>query len=420
VRSQLTIWVFQTGEPLHNDCDESRPMRAMNLANKLLERGHHVVLWSSAFHHQTKTHRSLIYKEVKVSNNLELRLVPSPGYKSNISVSRFYDHCVLAWNLRKCLKTCVKGPDVAFVGYPPIEAAYVMGSWLKKKKIPFLLDVKDQWPNILVASFPGPLRFLARILLAPYYVVGKKSMLDATGICTHTPGFLNWSLAFSKRNLSNNDVIAPLTAPNDVIDAESMNRAQDWWLGQGFFKTPMLRVVFVGSFSRAFDFDTIFSAASELKAKNVACEFVLCGDGDKAHELRSIAEDHDNVRVVGWIDRPKIKALSLISNVTIAPYKSTSDFMISVPNKIIDSLMLGLPILSPLKGEVGKLIADKNVGFTYGDSLELVSYISALIADSGLQENMSNNAKNLYESAFEFDNAYGGLVEHIENLKTYE
>lgn len=395
-------------------------MRAMNLANKLLERGHRVVLWSSAFHHQTKTHRSRIYKEVKISNNLELRLIPSPGYKSNISVLRFYDHCVLAWNLRKCLKTCVKGPDVAFVGYPPIEAAYVMGSWLKKKKIPFLLDVKDQWPNILVASFPGPLRFLARILLAPYYVVGKKSMLDATGICTHTPGFLNWSLAFSKRDRCNNDFVAPLTAPNDVVGAESMNSAQHWWASQGVLKTPMLRVMFVGSFSRAFDFDTIFSAASALKGKNIACEFILCGDGDRDHELRAIAEDHDNVKIVGWIDRPKVRALSLISDVSIAPYKSTSDFTMSVPNKIIDSLMLGLPILSPLKGEVSDLISKNNVGYTYRDSLELGGGIYSLIEDSELLKSMSDNAKNLYESAFEFDNAYGGLVEHIEDLKIYE
>lgn len=415
--SKLTVWIFQTGEPLHIDSDNPRPMRAMNLANKLSERDHRVVLWSSAFHHQTKTHRSRIYKEIKISKNLEIRLIPSTGYKSNISISRFYDHCVLAWNLSKCLKTCDKIPDVAFVGYPPIEVAYVVGDWLKKKKTPFLLDVKDQWPNVLVASVPGPLRFLARILLAPYYVMGKKSMLNATGICAHTSGFLNWSSAFSNRNRSNNDFVAPLTAPNDVIDAESMNSAQHWWSSQGVLKAPMLRVMFVGSFSRAFDFDAIFSAASALRAKNIACEFILCGDGDRDHELRSIAEDHDNVRIFGWIDRPKIRALSLVSNVSIAPYKSTSDFTISVPNKIIDSLMLGLPILSPLKGEVGKLIGENNVGFTYRDNLELAGCISSLIVDSELQKRMSDNAKNLYESKFEFDSVYDGLTEHLENLK---
>ena len=154
-----------------------------------------------------------------------------------------------------------------------------------------------------------------------------------------------------------------------------------------------------------------------MRDKKIACEFILCGDGERGNELRLIAEDHDNVRIVGWIDRPAIKALSLISNAAIAPYKSTHDFTISVPNKIIDSLMLGLPILSPLRGEVGTLISEYNVGFTYRDSLDLCECISSLIADNELQKRMSDNAKSLYESKFEFDSVYDGLVEHLGNLK---
>jgi glycosyltransferase involved in cell wall biosynthesis len=412
----MNIWLFQSGESLHCDLGDPRPMRAMNLANKLEARGHKVVLWSSAFYHQSKTHRSRYYKEIIVSENIEIRLIPSSGYTSNISISRFFDHCLLAWNLRSCLNTCDDVPDVAFVGYPPIEAAYVMGGWLKAKQVPFLLDVKDQWPNVLVESVSSPARFLARILLAPYYVMGKRSLRSATGVCAHTAGFLNWALTFSNRSSSDNDFVAPLTSPSDGIKSELMIKAQNWWYSQGVVKTSILRVMFVGSFSRAFDFDAIFSAASVLREHNIACEFILCGDGDRDEELRSIAEDYDNVRIVGWIDRPAIKALSLISNAAIAPYKSTHDFTISVPNKIIDSLMLGLPILSSLKGEVGTLLTEYNVGFSYSDSLDLSECISSLIADNELQKSMSDNAKSLYESKFEFDKVYDSLAEHLEHL----
>ena len=50
----MNIWIFQSGEPLHSDNDNSRPMRAMNLANTLVIKGHNVVIWSSAFYHQKK------------------------------------------------------------------------------------------------------------------------------------------------------------------------------------------------------------------------------------------------------------------------------------------------------------------------------------------------------------------------------
>ena len=33
---KLEIWIFQTGEPLHCDAGNNRPMRAMNLSDKLL------------------------------------------------------------------------------------------------------------------------------------------------------------------------------------------------------------------------------------------------------------------------------------------------------------------------------------------------------------------------------------------------
>ena len=68
----MLVWILQTGEPLHIDNDNFRPMRAMNLSNKLVDSGHKVILWSSAFVHQTKKHRSKKYKTHKVNDNLEI------------------------------------------------------------------------------------------------------------------------------------------------------------------------------------------------------------------------------------------------------------------------------------------------------------------------------------------------------------
>ena len=48
-----------------------------------------------------------------------------------------------------------------------------------------------------------------------------------------------------------------------------------------------------------------------------------------------------------------------LSIATLAPYRSTSDFKMSIPNKIIDSLYFGLPIITSLKGEVENII--KNI-----------------------------------------------------------
>ena len=42
---KLKVWILQTGEPLIIDDVNPRPMRGMNLASKLVERGHEVIFF---------------------------------------------------------------------------------------------------------------------------------------------------------------------------------------------------------------------------------------------------------------------------------------------------------------------------------------------------------------------------------------
>ena len=89
---KLVVWIFQTGEPLQIDDVDSRPMRAINLSNSLIKKGHEVVLWSSDYFHQKKKHRYGEYQNIKVSDKLEIRLLSSRGYSRNIGLGRLIDH----------------------------------------------------------------------------------------------------------------------------------------------------------------------------------------------------------------------------------------------------------------------------------------------------------------------------------------
>ena len=125
-----------------------------------------------------------------------------------------------------------------------------------------------------------------------------------------------------------------------------------------------------------------------------------------------------NVHFPGWIDRPEIEALAERCQAALAPYSNIDSFKKSIPNKIIDALSLGLPILSPLQGEVASLIAENGVGLRYGtDSRKtLHDCIQTLMHDTALQKNMSRKARALYEERFSFEMVYGGLVKHLEKL----
>jgi glycosyltransferase involved in cell wall biosynthesis len=412
------VWIFQTGEPLHTDSDNARPMRAMNLSNALVQAGHRVVLWSSAFFHQEKRHRSNQYQCIPVSKNLEIRLIPSRGYIKHIGFNRLVDHAQLALNLKQMLNQETNIPDVAFIGYPPIETAAVLARWLSKRGVPSLLDVKDQWPSLFLDAIPDYLRPVGRVALWPYFYLARRAMRDVTGLSAMANGFLDWALAFAGRVHKDTDGVFPLTSPLGQISASQLEEAQLWWDDQGIFVDGRARVCFVGSHMSIFDFRPVQEAAKIAANANIPCEFIICGEGGSSAELRAMMSGLSNVYFPGWVNRPQIEALAEHCQAALAPYLNIENFTRNIPNKIIDALSLGLPILSPLRGEVASLISEHGVGMRYGTDTgkSLHDCILALMQNTDLQQHMSSKARALYKEIFSYEMVYGGLVRHLERL----
>lgn len=415
---KLNIWILQTGEPIHLDDEIPRPMRGMNLTNKLVELGHNVNFISSTFYHQKKIHRPNIKKINEINPQLKITLIESPGYKKNISLSRFYDHMILAHNLKFFLHQAHETPDVVFIGYPPIEISYVMSRWLKKRKIPYIVDIKDQWPDLILDSFPFLTKFFGRIILLPYYYMAKKTINSANAVTSMSKSFINWSNRYIDTNFVRKSMILPLVPPKNNFIEDEISYAEQWCDNIGIDKNGMVNILFVGSLSQAFDFNTIIECAKKIEQINKNIKFIICGDG----EFRKLFEDQSkllsNLVLTGWIDQNKIKAIANRSLFGIAPYNNIKNFRDNIPNKIIDYLALGLPIISPLKGEVSHLITKYEVGLIYKEKSEtsLRKIIINLSKSNDLIEKFSNNAIKLYNENYAFDYVYGKAADLIQEI----
>ena len=417
INKKMNIWILQTGEPLPVDGNNTRAMRAMNLSKCLVENGHKVVIWSADFFHQQKVHRYGENKVISVTPYLEVRLLASPGYKKNIGLGRLMDHFFLARNLRNVLRREQNIPDVAFIGYPPIETADVMISWLSKRGVPTLLDIKDQWPSLFLDALPKRLHLIGRVLFLPYFFQAKRLMKRATGVSTMSESFLSWSRSFSDRDPHETDGVFPLTSNLGPPSINNTDESAKWWDEMGI-KDDGVNICFVGSLSPAFDFEPIRDAAHQALTNNLKVRFVLCGKGDEAENVKLMMAGLTNVFFADWIDRPKIESLAKRCEASIAPYINTDNFTMNIPNKIIDALALGLPLLSPLDGEVKKLIEDNNVGYCYGmkGAAPLYDCILSLVNNKLIQTQLSNNSRKLYEEKFEFDRVYTSLMRHLEKM----
>lgn len=418
----MNILIVQTGEPLHTDSGNPRPMRAMNLANVMIESGHNVCMVSSAFFHQEKKHRSKELQQIKVNERLEVNLIPSPGYSRNIGFGRLYDHAVLGIRMNRYLKELSFKPDVVFAGFPPIEVAYVAVKYAKSQGIPSLIDVKDQWPSMFVDALPSLLKPVGRVILWPYFYLARKAMYTASGITAMAPGFLNWALDFSEKKRSVNDGVFPLTSPSGQVNEKDLSQARIWWDTQGIKEDSTMNICFIGNFMSVFDFEPIKAAAISAEKEGKAYRFLLCGDGDYLGDVKSMMVGLSNVIFPGWIDRPKIEVLAERCQASMAPYLNIDNFIVNTPNKIVDAMSLGLPILCPLQGEVANLISKHGVGMRYGTDTDKSLYdcVQILEQDHTIQHEMSKNSKKLYKEQFSFEKVYSSLVTHLEKLAAKE
>ena len=414
----MKVWILQTGEPLHCDAGVPRPMRAMNLANALLERGHEVVIWSSGFNHQNKAHRCTEFASVSPMSGLTINLIPSRGYEKHIGTDRLIDHAQLAFALSKRLGSSLDVlPDVAFVGFPPIESAIVMIEWLRKNKIPVFLDVKDLWPGIFIEALPTAFRPIAPLLLSPYFFMAKRAIRKATALSSISQPFLREVLKHAMRTTNSFDRVFPLVPGPKLTDAYDRVPVAEWWQERGVDLSHSRRLCFVGALSRAYDFWPVSDAVRTLLSNGVELELVICGGGQELSIVKQQFQGLRNVKFPGWVDLPKIDLLMQASVGTVAPYRSTRDFKMSIPNKVIDSLSFGLPVITSLDGETRSVLERENVGIYCGtDTSAWQKALMSVLRDQQLQSVMSENCKRLFKENFSFEKVYGEFVNILEQL----
>lgn len=415
----MNVWILQTGEPLPGDDGNPRPMRAINLANALVSKGHQVTIWSSAFNHASKQHRCKNFAVVQITTNMTLRFLPSRGYSRNIGLGRLVDHAQLAIGLATCLaRDDLVEPDVAFVGYPPIECAAVFLRWLHRRSVPSIIDVKDLWPALFLEPIPPAVRPIAKLALAPYFWLGRRALRDATCFCSMSEDYLEWMAAYADRKLTPIDIVAPLTVPEPIVEPSAFAAATEWWRAKGVDLENRRRVFFVGTLNSVFDFSQIRNAAKRFSEGDIQCQFVICGSGSCESEVRALMRDLNNVVFPGWVDRQYLVPLANGSIGSLLPYKNIENFTRNLPNKVIDSMALGVPILTELEGSVARLVEEEGIGICYSarESDSCYSAILNLLSDPKRQSEMARRARNLYEQRFSYEKVYGELVNRIESL----
>lgn len=411
----LNIWMLNIGESLPIDGNNARLMRYGLLANVLNSLGHKVTWWSSTFDHFRKRFRSSSDSEITVNEHYHIKILHSVPYTRNVSINRWRNHNEIAKKFRLKVEK-EQRPDIILASIPTIELAYESVVYANKYNVPVIIDLRDMWPDIFLNVFPKGTKTLARLLLSEPFNKMQAACINATAMMGISQEYLDWGLSYAKRDQRKSDIIFPLSCcPINIDDKEQkMVNAYQFWenYGLSIHNKDNLIISFIGNFGKRFELDTILKAAKKIGSK---FKFVLGGLGEQHQACQKMAESLDNVILPGWLDNHQIAALLKLSTFGLAPYHSTPDFTISIPNKPIEYLSYGVPILSSLRGALETFLEKKECGFTYqnNNSDSLVDLLMKMANDSVTLKRLSLHSRKAYEENFLSETIYQNMANYL-------
>ncbi len=281
------------------------------------------------------------------------RAVPTLPYAGNGAAR------ILNWASYAVTATVVglltKRPSVVVGSTPHLLAP--LAAWLvaRVRRVPFVLEVRDLWPEVL-AEMGGmrPDSLLYRVLAG----LAAFAVARADAVVVLAPGVGD---ALVERGL---DPARLHVVPNgaDLVPAPVDREAARAALGLG---PDDLAILYAGAHGPANGLDLALDAAAELADELPEVRFVLVGDGpDKATlEARVQREGLANVHFAPARPKGDMPEVLGAADVGLHVLADVGLFTYGVsPNKVFDYLAAGRPCLTNNPGDVGRLVTDAGAG----------------------------------------------------------
>jgi len=408
----MKIWITEIGEPLPLE-PNARLLRYGIMGPLLAKLGHEVTWWTSTFSHSNRKFVRQADCEETV-DGVRLKVLHGPGYQKSISFKRLRHQAHFADRFSR-LASQEPLPDLILTPIPTLEVAQAAVRFARRHHIPVLIDIRDEWPEEFVDLAPKMLRRLARVALHRQFSSMNYICRQATGIVGTGAKFLDYGLKYAGRIQHEMDAVLPFGYSILPPDPEKLQAARDGWEAAGV-KKDKFNVCFFGTMGKFFDFTPVLQLARRWEASGKV-NFILCGQGDQLADLRLASRDLASVFLPGWVDAPQISALMEISAVGLAPYRLGA--RMALPNKPIEYLSAGLPVVSSLTGELSRLLAENACGINYEpqsvDSLE--SALTLLMNDQAIYREMSESAKRVFANHFSALTVAKKMGEHFEIVR---
>ncbi len=250
----------------------------------------------------------------------------------------------------------VRGVDVVVGTSPQFFTACAAYLVSRLKRIPFVFELRDMWPESIKAvgamKDSMALRALERVELFLYR--------KASRIVTVTQAFRN---TLMRRGIDGTkiDVVT-----NGVDLSHFAPQSKDAELVQQLALQDMFVAGYIGTHGMAHALETLLEAAELLQqmpgAENV--RLVFLGDGARKLDLvaKSEAMGLRNVLFLESVPKHQVVRYWSVLDVSVIHLRKTDLFTSVIPSKLFECMGMGLPVLHGVAGESAEIVVREQVG----------------------------------------------------------
>lgn len=266
-------------------------------------------------------------------------------------------------------------PDILIATSPQFFVAVAGYVISRIKKCKFIFEVRDLWPEEIVAVGAIKNKFTIRILEKIEMFLYRKADL-VVAVAQGTTDTL------VKRGIPKSKLVL---IPNGVDIEHFQNR--NGYVKKSLGYESKFVVSYIGTHGMAHRLETVLEAALLLKENN-RIQFLFVGDGAEKQSLVKRAKELnlENVFFHDQIDRNRIPEFYNASDLFLVPLRKADLFTRNIPSKVYEIMAAKKPMIIATEGESRKLVEQSGagIGVTPENCRELAGQISYLFQNPEL------------------------------------
>ncbi|MEO6222331.1 MAG: glycosyltransferase family 4 protein [Vicinamibacterales bacterium] len=290
----------------------------------------------------------------------------------------------------------LKRPQVIYVWHPPLSIG--VAGWLLARlmRVPFVYDVQDIWPDVIVAAglLQNPRAIRALEALERFIYRRATSIL--------VPNDRARAVLIAKGASPDRLSVTPHWVDGDL--ARQGTNAERVAARESHGWNDRFVVLFAGNIGIAQDLASVVKAAALVTDSRIL--LVFAGEGTARRDLENLARDTgvaDRTVFLGWRPHPEIPALMAAADALLVHLSDSAVFEAVVPTKTVAYLAAGRPIVMAARGAAADLVHDTETGVVVapGNPIRLAAALDALARlDAGTRAAMGARGRARFEDTF--------------------